>query len=812
MRDAATSDYQEHFGMGRQDSIIAGYNSEITSKLTLARRAGTSIYNPDGFYPPIKRWYSFNTFTLTSELIRVMADTALNVYDATNDATGNKSIWRKSSGAGSTYFLGVGNTLYFTNGVDNKQWNYGTNTVTDWGITGPANAPTVSLIVKPNPGYGSWQPSQVYSVQVGPDNAIVILDPSGTNLQMFVRNFGTHTYPDGHTGSSEPPTWNTGAGATTVDGQITWNWAGLSAWIANTLYTRLGFVAVTIGGQQYLFAAQTALQGNGISGATPPAWTAALGSYVQDAGVVWQNLGLLLTWPAIGPGRYLTNAITIIDTNGYFQTCLQSGLTGAGSPLPNFQTSLGALTLDNNAIWSNTGSFNAAQTAPVQYGYAYQSSTTTDLSNMSPRSILVQTAQGQEVTIQGVGTGDAQVDTIPIYRTAQGGSTLLLLTTIPNPGAGHTWTYTDTTPDSGLNAEIQAQVNGEGTRLPVGATCLGYHIGRIFAAVGNVVYISSGPDAVASGSSGNSGFDTTFTAQSKITRFWTCSLGMVVFTVRDAYIILGSGTAADPLYMVVFIDNLPLRSYDCFTVNKGTPYLLLGNNQLVSLDPSAGIIEVGFPIADILEDDFDSSTSYVTFHSQSSRDSALYVASGTGFWYRMAQNNAPEQGSNWSTRANIAGMGAIQSVEVTPGQYRLLISGTATGYIFQRDRTKNTDNGTAFAVDTVFGNIVLAQPGQLAALSFITLESARVGTRAGLALLLGEISGTFDPLSRTRQDPTNLPPSETIYSDRYHFAQNQNTAWCRHFQMDISWPAEDAANELYTFTIFGQTWQEMRSQ
>jgi hypothetical protein len=178
----------------------------------------------------------------------------------------------------------------------------------------------------------------------------------------------------------------------------------------------------------------------------------------------------------------------------------------------------------------------------------------------------------------------------------------------------------------------------------------------------------------------------------------------------------------------------------------------------------------------------------------------------------MAANNAPEQGSAWSTRANIAGMGAVQSVEVTPGQYRLLISGTVPGIIFQRDRKANTDDGTAFDVRTVFGNIVLAQPGQLAALSFITLESVRLGTRPALALLLGEISGTFDQLNRTRQDPTNLPPSTTLFSDRYHFEQNQKTAWCRHFQMELRWPAEDAANELYTFTIFGQTWQEMRSQ
>jgi hypothetical protein len=499
----------------------------------------------------------------------------------------------------------------------------------------------------------------------------------------------------------------------------------------------------------------------------------------------------------------------------------------AASPPATWVQEIGALTTDAGVVWQNSGPYAVPGTAPVQYGYAYVNAVG-DVSGMSPASTPITVIQGNQVTVSGARSTDPQVTTVFIYRTPQGGSAFLYLDQVPNPASGP-WTYLDNLPDSALNTEIQAQVGGEGTPLPAGATCLGYHLGRIFAAVGNVVWISSGPDATVAGSSGNAGFDTQLVAQSKITRFWACSLGMVVFTVRDAYIILGSATDADPLYMVVFIENLPLRSYDCFTINKTTPFLLLGNNQLVSLDPSAGIIEVGFPVADKLIAEYDSASSYVTFHSQSSLDTALYVANGAlapnpnpslpptpapGQWYRMSANNAPEQGSAWSTKATLGGfnMGCVQSVEVFPGIYRLLTTGTTAGPILQRDATKNTDNGVTFAVNTVFGNIVLAQPGQLAALSFVTLESVRIGTRAGLALLLGEISGTFDVLNRTRQDPPILPPSSTLYSDRYHFAQNQNEAWCRHFQMQISWPAEDAPNELLTFTIFGQTWQEMRSQ
>jgi len=805
LRDAATSDYQERYGMGRQDSILGGQNSEITPRLTLRRRHGNSIYNPS-VIPSVNRFYSFNTFTLTNQLIRVMADTAATVYDAT--APGLTAIFTKSAGAGSTYFLGLGNTLYFTNGVDNKQWNYTTNQIFDWGVNAPATAPEVFQSVLPNI-WGAWQPNTVYPLpNINGAPGLFLKDPNG-NMQRL-------DSPGGTTGSSEP-IWATSGGippaGITHDGTVRWFFIGSSTWQPSILYTNLSAISVavntTTGPVQMTFYAQVVF---GTSGASEPNWPNGLGLTVQDNTVTWVNAGLTLTWDAnIGPNAPFNNTLLpIVDPNGYFQNPFQAGKTGPSVPL--FATGLGTLTQDNTVVWKNLGPFAPAGTGPVQYGYAFKNSITGDISNMSPKADPITVIQGDQVTIQGNGSTQSGVDTIVLYRTTQGGSTFLLLAEFANPSPGAQWTYIDSTPDSGLNATIQAQVGGEGTPLPTGATCLGYHLGRIFAAVGNVVYVSSGPDAIASTSSGNAGFDTTFTAQSKIIRFWTCSLGMVVFTVRDAYIILGSATANDPLYMVTFIEQIPLLHYDAFTVNKTTPMLMQGNGMVIALDPSAGIVEIGFPIADRFEQEFDPSTAFCTFHSQSSKESALYVANSFGYWYRMNQNNAPEQGSAWSTRANIAGMGCVQSVEITPGIFRLLWTSVNPGPIMMRDVNAKTDNGVAFPVSTVFGNIVVAQPGQLAAISFITLESVRVGTRAGLALLLGEISGQFDELKRTRQDPPNLPPSTTLFSDRYHFAQNQKTAWCRHFQMEISWPPEDAFNELLTFTIFGQTWQEMRSQ
>jgi hypothetical protein len=188
----------------------------------------------------------------------------------------------------------------------------------------------------------------------------------------------------------------------------------------------------------------------------------------------------------------------------------------------------------------------------------------------------------------------------------------------------------------------------------------------------------------------------------------------------------------------------------------------------------------------------------------------------------MAPTSAPETGLNWNPPAYIAGgTSAVQSVETTPGTMSLLIGPPAgsTGPILMRDTTVNTDNGTPYPCSTDVGNIVLAHTGQLAGLAWIALESEAVGTATEVSVMLDETkektgsqSAKFTPVPRTRQDPPNAPPSETIFSNRHSLLQNQKLVWCKSLKMRLEWPAEDAANELDTYAIFGQVWAEQRSQ
>jgi hypothetical protein len=806
LRDAATDMFTEKFYGGRQDRIAAGQNAEISSKLTLRRRPGFTVYNAQ-IFPPIKRFYGWNTFTQTDENVRVMVDTSTVVYDATGPNT-KTAVWVKTLGAGPTYFLGLGNTLYMTNGVENKQLDNASEVISNWGIYGPTDAPTVTQTARPNP-YPTWQPNTAYSSN---DVFGLAIEDGNNNIER-VTAFGV-------TGAVEPG-WNPTQYGATFDNTVTWQNMGPSGWTAGHNYVYgdpvVGRVfdpgsGLTIGQLFWCIHA-------GVSGSTEPAWLEGTGTLVNDNGVVWKNAGNLLYWSSdIGSSTQIVGATTILDPNGYLQTILQPGKSGSSAP--TWQTQPGAYTTDGAAIWVNAGNYSSGTTAPWRYGYAYKNPTTKDISNMSPPSAPISVSKGGEVIVQGVGSTDGQAQTIVIYRTEQGGSTFFLLDEISSPGGGATWTYTDTHPDSDLTIEIQAQVAGEGTPLPIGATCMEYHVGRFFVAVGNVVYVSSGPDAVASGSSGNAGFNITFTAQSKITRFWVSTLGVIVFTVRDAYIIEGDGTANTPLGMRRFIENLPLLNYDAFAIFLTTPYLLTGHRMVNALDPSAGIVEASFPIADQIAA-LDPATAYVTFHSGPSGETALYVANGQE-WYRMAPTSAPEHGLNWNPPGLLGqGISAFQSVETAPGTMSLLAGPRqgGSGPILMRDTSANTDNGLAYSVFADIGNIVLAHTGQLAGLAWITLESEAVGTPTKLSVMLDETkektgsnSAQFTPVPRTRQDPPNAPPSDTIYSNRHGLLQDQKPVWCKSLKLRLEWPAEDAANELDTFAIFGQVWAEQRSQ
>jgi hypothetical protein len=480
-------------------------------------------------------------------------------------------------------------------------------------------------------------------------------------------------------------------------------------------------------------------------------------------------------------------------------------------------------------------------TALSQQGWLYWIALVNTLdqtvSNLSP--VSAQTGpinKGQIAIAAGSGLDaasiDPQADYVAIFRTTDGFSTPLLIPGFVNspytvPLAQYMRNgYVDVVPDTELNNLVEGPLGLENTVPPVGAQNLAYHLSRIWFSIGNTVYWTTGP--LATIGNGTDGFapGNFATCPSQIRKLVPTAIGMLVFTVSDVYIIAGNGTSTSPLLPAIpYLTGVGLASYNSLDINGGLIGFYTTDKQFVIFDPSAGLHYVGFNIGNLFRQNngqagtaWNPSTVYVAWNVNG-EDAAWYVADGQFGWYKLIATPAPEQGTvAWSPFAAIAGTGgagAIKSVETSPGVHNLLIGRTGSGsVILNRDLSATTDggstgsNGTAYLAYGVLGSIVLAQPGQIAKIAFITTDSVKVGSPLILGIILDEalpyFTGAFDILKHWVSDPPGLPESTSILSQRFYLAEDEQTAaYCKHLQILFQWPAEAASNELQTFTIYG---------
>jgi hypothetical protein len=180
----------------------------------------------------------------------------------------------------------------------------------------------------------------------------------------------------------------------------------------------------------------------------------------------------------------------------------------------------------------------------------------------------------------------------------------------------------------------------------------------------------------------------------------------------------------------------------------------------------------------------------------------------------MAALAAPEDGNVWSPRALIqGGVKAIASVEISPGVKRLLLGPAAPNNpILMRDQTTNADNTLEYPASANIGSLVLAQPGGTVGVQFITTEETMIeaSSPVSVGVLLDEISGAFSNLTKSSNDPPNLPQSKTVRTKRFWVMQNAQPISCRHMQVEMSWEAENYPNELLTYTIYGRMPEKAR--
>lgn len=928
LRDAAVPYvYGKFYSASRFDSIIDGVNRELTSKLTVGRRAGLSVYNSNNF-PAINSLYSWNKVVNGQESVRVIADGVDGViYDAT--AGGKTTIFTKSGGAGKARFQSVNSALYFCDGVENKKylqpggWLANTSIATTKYLIGTTVIDTnkkIQYLI-------SFQVGNITSVQVASNVATMIFNntnftlqagmsfsPAGLSGASFLngqRLIATSVIPSGatyivtavvihipyattaDTGTAtttdvgtpattggSAPSWAAGTGGSTTDGLSTWKNFGIPLFDwgpppAPTLAPTLGQVGSgaiffwkphsAYGGQFIVDSAGFIQQGfsivvggvDGVTGSVLPTFShiypggPGTGNFsVQDGGVTWFCCGTLSTiW--LGSTAFLGGfgGATIVDTNGNLQQCAVSGTTGGTVPVWN--TALAGTTTDGGATWINKGPVLALSFRGCKYGYAYHciDGSVSTLSDLSPSTngLLAGALVG------GVGSGDATCDSVWVFRTVDNGSIPLYLASIPNPGAGAFWSFTDRNSDFFLNAFIVGPQANSNNPPPVGMTAPFYHLGRMWAIYQNTVICSGGPNTLVG--NGNTAFPgTTFPIPEQPVRLvatmTTAGPALMIWGMANRWLILGTGTTGDPFRQAAHYDSVGILNYDAVAQVGSTFYafevagLIDGKpvGCLASCDPGGGYTEVGFAIGDQFANVttgaggrepnsgvplgalYDPSTTFVTFARLSSGDTGVYVSDGSVGWFRLSPIASPESGYLWSPRAVIVGgTSAVQAIETQPGITQLLVGPSvaeAPGPILFRDETVNADwfDGVyePFPSYDVKGCIQLCLSGEVAEIAHVHLVSAAVGARPSVGLLFGEIEAStaapFAWYDRTSTDPPLLAESVSVFSDRYTMLSKSVTPKCIFFQLGMDYGIQAAPDETLLFSVFGAKSAERRDQ
>jgi hypothetical protein len=763
--------------MGRRvielyDAFITGNDWEVTSYLSLKRRAGHSQYVTVN-YPALNMvsWKSNTMGTIP------VIDTTKDIEYISGSTPVSTAILSKTVTT-QCGMIGIGNYFYMGNTVSNVKWDgpSGSQGVTNWGISITNSSATY-----------------------GPDTA-------GTGA-----SFGSG------------PVWSTPSNITGSAGYATQSITNPNAPAQGLQATNFGFSVPATSG---IIGIQVSF--NAFASASPSS-IAELGVFLLKGGAIVGSIKKVVPPTSSGAITLGSSAdtwgasFTPNDINGSgFGFVIYQQFTGVNGTA-TYHAQDGQITIFTNSGLSPnpTGSGTFSAVNGYTYVYAYGNSVSGEISNASPPS--ANTGPFTNVAYVGlavVASSDPQVNQIRIYRTTDsgGGNQFFEISNSPFPNVSAT--LQDTTADTSLQVTSQAEINLGNTPPPAGLINLEWFSGRLWGSVNNLLYASTGPETL-SGTAPQSNWNPLFqwVIPGPIIKNVAGPNGMLVYTQDDCYIV--RGTDITNYTINEFIKDMGIRSFNCVDTDGTNMYVFTSDRQLIQIS-SSGANDLGLPIGDQMLN-VDPTQAYVTVNRYG-LDSILRILDvANNIYYDF---NLNQQCWNLPGILQMTNCSAAGSIEVSPGVWRLMLCSNTT--LAFRDLSNFADLGNTYQPNAVFGTIQVADPGTLAkigAIGGIVLETTNVGIQPSLSILPNDtgatlsnavgsqITGAFVNLS-TGRNPLPSPPTLGAQASGYrslvyYYASGKGlSSFVKHFQFQISAPSQNAATELLGFCIFGDQKQE----
>jgi len=456
------------------------------------------------------------------------------------------------------------------------------------------------------------------------------------------------------------------------------------------------------------------------------------------------------------------------------------------------------------------GFFTATQ--GYQYLFVYGNSNDKNISNPTPSSTSTGPFTNRlNVGVQLTASPDSQVNQIRVMRTTDTGTGAVFFEIPTSPYPNVSQTIFDSAADGALSVTSSVLANSLAfSPPPPGLRLMAWYAGRMWGAVGNLLYFSAGPDNAPMGN-GNSNWppNNVYELPTTIVKLMPIAggNGMFVQTFNKIHIVQG---ITNPGFTVnVWNEDIGARQENAVDSDGSTIYIFTSDRQFLQIT-SQGINELSQFVSDTT-DTFDPTKVSVVQHRSGSQDSRVFLSDGSSRIYPynlMASCWEPIQTpvDRSGVNSDLGGVGAIASIEVQPGIYRFLKAGVESGQaMLYRDQSVFTDNLLQYGWGATFGNIPVADPTQLANVDSMVLRQTNAGNLPAVGILPNDIAGTFIPLATQPQfEPPEASAGPTGHRANRFYLSTGPGLWQQmmHFQLQFTFAPSSAMEEILSWGIF----------